>query len=326
MKKINTFLLVLIFATGIAVSQKVNVGVYKVNTAPVLDGVEDELWNSIQPVTFNKPLVGDLPTPSEGTFKAVYNDTALFVLVTYADDDHFPFYEKDGSSGFENYNMDHIEIYTDVNSVLNDGKGPNDANSGNYSVDPGFDVDKEGQIVFGGGWSGHTANRYSAYKRNGEGYTMEIAIPFQDNLITVDGLDFVPANGAVMGFDVVVVDRDEFSGLGRQRVMWQNDNSEGLGDPWMNMDACGTLTFSGVINGNQDIKSLNGINIFPNPVTDYLKVNGDFTKAIIFDITGQKVMQGSTNEFNLSNLNNGMYIVNLYNKGEFIGSSRFIKK
>jgi hypothetical protein len=327
MKNFTLFIVFTIVATTLF-AQKENVDIYKATTTPVLDGVEDDVWKSIDPVIIEKPLFpADMPTPAEASFKALWNDTALFVLVKYDDDDHFPFYEKDGSAGYENYNMDHVEVYIDVNDELNDGKGPNDGD-GNYSVDPGFEADSEETKLYAGGWAGHTANRYWAYKLSGEGYLMEIAIPFAENLVKNNDEDFVPEIDKVIGFDVVIVDRDEYSAdLGRQRLMWQNDNSTDEGDPWMNMDNCGTLTFKGApsTTGLHIIENKK-LSVYPNPALEVITVNSDFERVTITDVTGRKVLQTSEKSINISTLNKGVYCITLYSNNQLIGVSKFIKQ
>jgi hypothetical protein len=309
-------------------SQKENVDVYKASEAPVIDGEEDEVWEFVEANVFNKPLMpADIPTPSEGTFKVLWNDTALFVLIKFDDDDHFPFHEMDGSAGYENYNMDHIEVYIDVNDVLDDGKGPNDGD-GNYSVDPGFEPDGEGSTLFSSGWAGHTVDRYWGYTMSGEGYTMEIAIPFGENLINNNGENFVPEPEKIVGFDVVVIDRDEYSAdIGRQRLMWQNDNSTEEGDPWVNMDNCGTLTFKNIITSNEKgLLSVYNISVYPNPASSTISVNCcNFTNAIITDLNGKSVIESENNIINISDLHNGLYFISFYNKNRLIGNCKFLK-
>jgi hypothetical protein len=67
----------------------------------------------------------------------------------------------------------------------------------------------------------------------------------------------------------------------------------------------------------QDNTSIEGLNLYPNPVTNgkvYITSKNDLEKEIIiFDVLGKKVMQTriSTKELNISNLSPGVYIIKI---------------
>jgi hypothetical protein len=60
--------------------------------------------------------------------------------------------------------------------------------------------------------------------------------------------------------------------------------------------------------------SVSSINMYPNPVTDMLKVEGDFHQIDIYDIQGKLVISdsGKRSEINVSHLPGGMYITKVH--------------
>ena len=67
----------------------------------------------------------------------------------------------------------------------------------------------------------------------------------------------------------------------------------------------------------QDNTSIEGLNLYPNPVTNgkvYITSKNDLEKEIIiFDVLGKKVMQTTliNKELNVSNLSPGVYIIKI---------------
>ncbi|MAB30154.1 MAG: hypothetical protein CMP78_00950, partial [Formosa sp.] len=65
---------------------------------------------------------------------------------------------------------------------------------------------------------------------------------------------------------------------------------------------------------NTNDESLSGISIYPNPTKDfiYLKGNNNNLRVMIYDITGKIVFKKLvTNTIDISNLNNGMYLLHI---------------
>jgi hypothetical protein len=68
---------------------------------------------------------------------------------------------------------------------------------------------------------------------------------------------------------------------------------------------------------SQDNTSIEGLNLYPNPVTNgkvYITSKNDLEKEIIiFDVLGKKVLQTviTTKELNISNLSPGVYIIKI---------------
>jgi hypothetical protein len=69
------------------------------------------------------------------------------------------------------------------------------------------------------------------------------------------------------------------------------------------------------------------LQLFPNPVKDVLniKMNDDLSQAIIYNLQGQKVIESTTKQINVSNLENGVYFIKVNSEGKN-ATKRFIKK
>jgi hypothetical protein len=57
------------------------------------------------------------------------------------------------------------------------------------------------------------------------------------------------------------------------------------------------------------------VSVFPNPVSDILTINGEYSEVNIYDLFGKLVFSSTPKKtLNISNLNNGIYIVRINNK------------
>lgn len=125
---------------------------------------------------------------------------------------------------------------------------------------------------------------------------------------------------------------------GRLAYHWTNNNATSNNrklQPWLDPDNTGAVTLAGmkfdgtVITGVKDYASYNTFNVNPNPANgNYITINGDFfsENAIcnIYNIMGQlvttkKVETSASFQINISDLQNGVYIV------EILGSERTYK-
>jgi hypothetical protein len=74
------------------------------------------------------------------------------------------------------------------------------------------------------------------------------------------------------------------------------------------------------------------VSVYPNPASDFINVNVSGLDRVMFEVvsmTGARVMEGtlngSNNQLNVSNLNDGVYSIRLIN-GENVSVSSFIKQ
>lgn len=82
---------------------------------------------------------------------------------------------------------------------------------------------------------------------------------------------------------------------------------------------------------DDDIYSAAEYNIYPNPCTEYVKIENSqaLTRVVITNIAGQRVIDienPDSEEINTSNLVSGVYVVTLISDSEIVKSERIIKK
>lgn len=207
---------------------------YMPQTAPVIDGQIDEVWNSIprKPIkaSFGGESVSYYATP---TWRSMWNDTAIFILISVPDDNFYPSTE----AGTASYLADKPEIYFDVNSILTDSGGPA-WNKGHYQIAPGFSqVGNNKPTTFQFGYS----------VENDALYVCEYAIPFT-KLYDEDGRVFDPLTNKTCGFDITLIDLDE-AGKGmnqiKGRINYSNSSDSLTDESWLNMDRAALLNFEG---------------------------------------------------------------------------------
>jgi hypothetical protein len=327
MRKVYILFISLLFSAGAAFAQdKVNVDVAKAGTAPVIDGIEEELWDAVDGIVMDNPK-GPAEAPTLTAYwKALWDNEHIYVFINVEDDDYYPGWEA-GGNGWE---YDKPEIYFDVNEVLVDGGGAGTADNGHYqwSPDPtdgGQDVPTEtaGTGVAPGGWY--------CYSLTGENWAYEFAV----DMSTLKNADGVPMDCETIlalpekvGFDVTLIDQDEGVTTGRQRYVWQcGDGAED--EAWNTMDPSGTITLVGSCTevGINTVKAAN-ISVQPNPVTDFLTINADFDKVVINNILGQEIStmnQIKTNRIDVGDLSKGIYIIKVYKGERYIGAAKITK-
>jgi hypothetical protein len=223
-------------------AQKVNVDVAGVSyPIPVIDGVEEEIWDEVDPVNFSLMLGTEVATVT-AYWKALWDCDDIYVLICVEDDDHYPAWESGGNA----WEYDKPEIYFDVNDTLVDGLGPATASSGHYQFSPGFDQDGYGDMHEAAGTTQAPGGTY-AYVLTGESYVYEQSITISSmsnkyGIAMEDGrISYLHEN---VGFDATVIDQDKDITTARQRTIWQSgDGSEA--EAWNSMDACGTITLIG---------------------------------------------------------------------------------
>lgn len=245
MKKIWIFLFLAISAFT-STAQKVAVDVSKASVAPVIDGIEEELWDAVTPNYIERNFSAEDATVT-AYWRALWNDTALFILVNVQDDDHYPSWESGGST----WEYDRVELYFDVNDILMDGYGPAYFGSGHYQSAPdfeeyGYDIRQTRKNE----GTQFPACQY-AYHLTSSSYVIEQCIPggsfvnSEGKILSMNDLQTLPEN---MGFDVTVADQDEDITTFRQRKVWQADGNTGtMNEAWNTMDDCGIIALKGGI-------------------------------------------------------------------------------
>ncbi|MFB6342676.1 sugar-binding protein [Saccharicrinis sp. FJH62] len=202
------------------------------DTAPVLDGEIDAVWDNATKYDIDKDYTGETPTVGASYFKGMYADSGIFVLVYVDDDVLVPWYAQTGG---DEWTYDKAEVYFDVNEGdLADGQGPSTGGTGHYQFAPSITEENAN-----GALTEESNYRY-ALKTTDPSYTIEYFIPFST---LVDKSSFVMAQTAEFGFDVYISDRDAAGDAGsRQRKVWANIGT--VGENWGNMNDAGLVTLA----------------------------------------------------------------------------------
>jgi hypothetical protein len=203
----------------------------RASTAPVIDGVVDEVWASANTYSIYKPFQADKPTLGEkGTtnWKALWTNDGFYLLIRVTDDAFYPNYVV--SPPGNDWEYDKPEIFFDVNFNLADGFGPGDTGSGHYYIGPGFTEGKNDGTMF----TQPDGVKY-AYMVTEPNYIAEYFIPFT---LLVDKDGNAIDRTAVIGFDISIIDRDP-GPAPRRRAVWSNT---GTNESWYNMNDCGTIS------------------------------------------------------------------------------------
>lgn len=254
-----TFLLMAMFAVS-AFAQKPEGVVAKASVAPVIDGVEDAVWDSAYTHDITGEFIDDFaaPTlglPGETTWKALWDDAGVYVLLTVTDDWFYPYWAASPDS--INWVFDMTELYFDCNSdYLEDGNGSTAGSDGYLGHYQFMATPEEGEL--NGELQEQDGSYSSAFTVDDPTYKVEYMIPWE-KLIDQD-------NKAVdrtreIGFDVTIIDRDP-GDIGRKRAVWANVGE--VDQAWGNMDDCGIIFFEGA----EEAKLIESISLSAGDITE----------------------------------------------------------
>ncbi len=228
----NTFTLSLQYSSPLKRTAVLN----KASTPPVINGDIDAVWATANTYNIDVPFLSNGPSlgaKGTTTWKGLWNDNGIYILLQVNDDVFFPAYA--GAVPAESWLYDKPEIYFDVNTILQDGLGAKDPNSGHLQVAPGMEADKINGTPVTWAENGVTF----AFKVANPSYVAEYFIPFT---YLKDKNGVIVPKTALMGFDVTIDDRDSEDTY-KQWAVWSN---YGLHDEsWISMDDCGTITLVG---------------------------------------------------------------------------------
>ncbi len=249
MKKLFTLIFLAMLVT-VAFAQRPEGVIKKASVAPVIDGQIDDVWAEANVYNVDKPFQAEVPTlgdEGETTWRGLWLDDAMYVLIVVTDDDFLDYI----TAGVEHYQADKPEVYWDVNFVLADGVGASGgAASGHYQVAPPLSLDNvDGTAIDAGIVEADDAGVIYAYLLDDPNYVAEYMVPFS-YLLDKDGTQVDLT--ATIGFDVTVIDRDD-GDTDRKRAVWANIGA--TDESWVTMDDCGWITFEGAEPG-VDIESI----------------------------------------------------------------------
>ncbi len=206
----------------VRVSQKYKI--YKVSSALTIDGTAEASWNnaSVLSAAATKLLTGTVTNSADlsGNFKALWDDTYLYVLADVTDD-------KLVNESINVYDDDAVEVYVDINNDKATTYGANDVQY-SFGWNDGTTV---GSLPSGRSTTGIT---YAAVARTG-GYVVEARIPWT----TLQG---TPAIGQLVGMDFMINDDDD-NGTRDGKLSW-NASAD---DAWEDPSLFGTAILQGLL-------------------------------------------------------------------------------
>ena len=198
--------------------------VYKVSSPLTIDGTAESPWNnaSVLSAAATKLLVGTVTNSADlsGNFKALWDDTYLYVLADVNDD-------KLVNESANVYDDDAVEVYVDINNDKATAYGANDVQY-SFGWNDGTTV---GSLPSGRSTTGIT---YAAVAKTG-GYIVEARIPWS----TLQG---TPAIGQLVGMDFMINDDDD-NGTRDGKLSW-NASAD---DAWEDPSLFGTAILQGLL-------------------------------------------------------------------------------
>jgi hypothetical protein len=185
---------------------------------PVLDGNIDEAWFFSTAQTMENTVADNAPSsPADcsGTWRALWNWEALYVMVEVTDDALV----NDSGGGGSKWLDDSVEIYVDGD---NSKATSPDTNDHQYTIYWNNEVWEEPSAIHNGAPS--LVGVDYAVKTTAEGYLLEIKLPW----MSIMGKAAEP--GQLIGFDVWINDDDDGDGRDSQ-VSWYSTDGNGWQDP-----------------------------------------------------------------------------------------------
>lgn len=283
-----------------------------------IDGVGDETaWENAESHLITNYLSGTVDDEFDfsASFKLAWNDTALFYLVEANDFDIIP---------ADAWNADGFEMYFKF------GNGT--------AIPPNIGGDRENGIfqvavrltnepATGGYMPDSTRNdAVTIINTNEDGWVTEgYAAWGQFN--NENGDPIVPSESYTFRFDMNVQDNDPDQDL--VRGYWSSNAH--LWDQDISFATAGVVTLSSDILDPQVGVRKNvaeSISVFPNPVKDVMNISGKVNSISVYDVVGKKVLSESNldkGQVSLKSLQEGVYIVNFFNNGDYMGSQKIFK-
>lgn len=201
---------------------EVNKAIYTTGTPPVLDGVAEALWDNATPASLNNVNTGTVNSPADlsATWQAVWDNTAIYVLVSVTDD------VKKKETG-NIYDDDGIEIYFDFGNT-NGSTYKNNQFQYTFRLNDATIYETQHNATSGVSFVQKDPTATS--------YVMEVKILWS-------ALGFsAPAINSLQGFEVMVNDDDD-GGARDGKIAWAGitDNT------WQDPSLMGTIILRGTV-------------------------------------------------------------------------------
>lgn len=276
------------------------IGVCKTTSQPVIDGLEDAIWNTI---TYEKMGVTEIgfPYPDTNTLKASYkmmwDATGLYFFIKVKDDTlvsdspQLDFFRDDAASIYIDLSDNNNTTYDADDYFFGFRRGSNDINI-NFALYTGPDIIKADAVTT-------------------EGYDMEVKINW-----SYFGA-FVPDTANPIGLDFRV-DDDDNGGSRDHHLLWNDETSTLWADP----SKFGVLKLidSYCFNTTEILNTtINDVLVYPNPSNGEINIKAEsfMTKVEVYNslgalvLTEQRINTKTTN-LNLLKLPKGIYSIKIY--------------
>jgi tetratricopeptide (TPR) repeat protein len=196
--------------------------VLSADTAPTIDGKVDACWDKTQAYAIENSFYSPASSPEDcsATFKTLWDENGLYVLVDVTDDD----LQNDSDDFWQD---DTIEIFIDADNSKSDSYDDTD-----YQYHFGWDATSP---TMGESQHGKTDGVKYAFARTEKGYRLEVQFSWS----TLGGK---AAPGVNIGLDVQVND-DDGGGDRDSKLAWRATQD----DAWQNPRAFGTAQLAGLI-------------------------------------------------------------------------------
>ena len=87
-----------------------------------------------------------------------------------------------------------------------------------------------------------------------------------------------------------------------------------------------TITYIGTTLAIDDLEIAKSIILYPNPTSSYVYIGSEFKIVRLYDLNGRELIQSTSNQIDLSNLPNKVYMIKLEDyEGNVITTAKIIK-
>ncbi|WP_299129034.1 LamG-like jellyroll fold domain-containing protein [uncultured Winogradskyella sp.] len=106
------------------------------------------------------------------------------------------------------------------------------------------------------------------------------------------------------------------------------DNVAYANNTFSQRDAANVFTTACTLLSVEEFDAVNDLIIYPNPTSSFINIETkfEFKNAVIYSILGKEVLQISSKSINISELNNGVYLIKVKDENGNISIKRFVKQ
>ncbi|NDW08550.1 sugar-binding protein [Dysgonomonas sp. 520] len=295
------------------------INVYKTTERITVDGIDNEgIWAStdVKEHSLDRLLDANASntTGYAATFKAVYDDTFIYLFIKVKDATYIP-YDKDQIKG--DTNIDNLEMYFSATGLRSSIDNIPAAMDGTSDTQLRISVGNTENRATGVGYAKAMIvdDQISGYEyttvKTADGYNVEVML--SNDIVIPDTYMDKFAEGQTILFDLEGADCINYAD-GRKVILgWSGDDYFA----WKRNAKYGDMTFKGLASsGIKDTKYSDVKYIYNNGTLQLFDVK-DNSKISVCDLSGRLVESAVYNGQNidLSNLSSGVYAIQIENAG-----------